>query len=139
MLQHSETHFNTLHHTAPHCNILHVQRLDQTVRFASVSAAHGDGTYDLATGTSEEGPIIKYAVPGKFIFKFPYDGTQSYRKHCNALQHTATHCNTCSLRWNAGLRGVLHVGLSVWGRGGGLGSRPKKCTVRDWGMGSSTI
>ena len=25
------------------------------------------------------------------------------------------------------------------GRGGGLGWRPKKCTGRDWGMGSSTI
>jgi len=27
----------------------------------------------------------------------------------------------------------------IWGEGGGWGRDPKKCTGRDWGMGSSTI
>ena len=34
---------------------------------------------------------------------------------------------------------VWRAFVRVKARGGGLGSRPKKCTGRDWGMGSSTI
>jgi len=52
----------------------------------------------------------------------------------------------CACVWDYGLEFNLVLGFEtlppgsvvVW-RGGGLGSRPKKCTGRDWGMGSSTI
>jgi len=36
------------------------------------------------------------------------------------------------------IKSILSCILRIW-RGGGLGSRPKKCTGRGWGMGWSTI
>jgi len=85
--------------------------------------------------------------------------TYCYKSHdyCNTLQHTATHCNTlqhtatdtkvtityiyiyshmCVARSHTE---VSFTYTCVYREVGGWGRDPKKCTGRDWGMGSSTI
>ena len=70
--------------------------------------------------------------------------------HCNTLQHTATHCNTLQhTQEKEGKEGERHTRECMEetregerhtrGEVGGWGRDPKKCTGRDWGMGSSTI
>ena len=75
-----------------------------------------------------------------------YDRMYSWlRNICDTLQRAATPCNTqqhpaafyipCCRPHEY----VLLCIIPVYGEVGGWGRDPKKCTGRDWGMGSSTI
>ena len=75
-LQHTATHCNTLHHTAP-------RRNNEFNEISDVhTATHCNTLQHTATHCTTLQQWIQWNI---------------WRTHCNTLQHTATHCNTLQL------------------------------------------
>jgi len=110
---HSNTHCNTYCNTLQHSAYCHSVRLRNPRESAKVYVwLQGSG---LCAGVCERVWVCVYVR----------------ETECVCVRVCMCLCE--SAEFFVGLHGSGHQGLVTWGRD------PKKCTGRDWGMGSSTI
>jgi len=90
--------YNTLQHTATHCNMLqHMAMCCNTLQHTTLIAVR---------------ILMSEAQFGEKIFATHCNTLQHTATHCNTLHHTATHCNT--LQRHAATRYNTHERLYVF-------------------------
>ena len=135
-LQHTATHCNTLQHTTTYCNTLHTKspttRICLTSHYLDLKKKFASET--CVTWLALHTQCSRHHSP--FALKYSFDEFSS--------THNFPLTPTISLNI-ADSHLIFPWQLLCWWKGverrevGGWGRDPKKCTGRDWGMGSSTI